>query len=338
MKKLIITKKRLLFVIFPLLFIGLGLAGFSLSRLGGNDDCTSVEKFDFWRNECFFECDSDEECATLSQKVDQELNEAYKDSKYVGNEKLATKPSADRPTGPSTGVKPDGGTLYNAQTTGSETKGAIYTVQSDASLQPNPSAEHSELWSLFVGIIGKQTAIKSIASFEVYSNDQDTSAASVWRSQNPYKWHMNLNAAYKDDKKDLVHTLVHEYGHVVTLSGNQVSEVDGACPRLQLAEGCASQGSYIQKFYAKFWEPNGDNPDQQSKGDSSEFVSEYASSNLGEDMAESWAYFVLRAKPVGDEVREDKVRFFYDFPELVSLRDRLRAAIGNDLVHSRKLN
>lgn len=396
------TKKKALIGVSILALLLAGL--FSYRQLVLSGECTSVEKYDVVRDECYFDCETDEECEKLSKQVDAELNEAFKDSKYAGSENAKPAPhSTSDAEAPAS--KPADGKLFTTETTGSETKGKVYTVQPDGSLLPTPSAEHKQLWDFFVRIVSRDAVVRSVASFEVFSDGNNDSAASVWRSQDPAKWHMNLNAAYKDDKKDLVHTLVHEYGHIVTLSGDQVPAVGGACPRLELAEGCANANSYIQGFYTRFWkkygalplgnrthamhETTGQQSDQygwfgsydeampgdqaptpqptepqsaytqeppagyvqsaqdnsgagesdmpQGSGDPNEFVSEYAATNIGEDLAETWAYFVLRAKPTGNAVKDQKVRYFYDFPELVTMRDRLRAGVGSDLVHSRKV-
>jgi hypothetical protein len=243
---------------------------------------------------------------------------------------------------------------------------------------------------LFTKIVSVQNVTKSIASFEVYTNASDSSAAAVWRSQNPMKWHMNVNQAYQSNRADLVHTLVHEYGHVATLSGNQVAPAN-TCVRLQLAEGCATQGSYIQGFYEKYWkkygavsmvrtvhanhdgtpadqdsqypadqyndgqqpsptppptspalqepqqQPSSEPSETRGSGDPNEFVTEYAATNIGEDMAETFAYFVLRPKPSGSAVKDQKILYYYQFGELVSLRDRMRAAIGNDVLQRNRI-
>jgi hypothetical protein len=42
--------------------------------------------------------------------------------------------------------------------------------------------------------------------------------------------------------------------------------------------------------------------------------------NPPEDIAESWTEFVLRPKPVGASIAEQKALFFYEFPELVQTR------------------
>ena len=40
-------------------------------------------------------------------------------------------------------------------------------------------------------------------------------------------------------------------------------------------------------------------------------------------MAETWAYFVLNPKPPADSIAHRKILFYYSFPELVGLRDRI---------------
>lgn len=57
---------------------------------------------------------------------------------------------------------------------------------------------------------------------------------------------------------------------------------------------------------------------------SSEFVNEEAAQNIESDMAYSFAEFVVRDMPAGDSVSEKKIRFFYNYPEFVTIRELLR--------------
>jgi hypothetical protein len=57
-----------------------------------------------------------------------------------------------------------------------------------------------------------------------------------------------------------------------------------------------------------------------------QFVDDYATTHPTEDIAESFAYFVFNPKPTGNSVREQKVAFFYEYPELVELRANI---LGN---------
>ena len=55
-----------------------------------------------------------------------------------------------------------------------------------------------------------------------------------------------------------------------------------------------------------------------------EFVCEEATRSIDADMAYSFAEFVMRDKPIGDSVIEQKILFFYDYPEYVAVREQLR--------------
>jgi hypothetical protein len=42
-----------------------------------------------------------------------------------------------------------------------------------------------------------------------------------------------------------------------------------------------------------------------------------------EDIAESWAFFVLSPKPELKSIADEKILFFYEYPELVELRTQI---------------
>ena len=58
-----------------------------------------------------------------------------------------------------------------------------------------------------------------------------------------------------------------------------------------------------------------------------EFVSEDAATNQGYDLKYSFSAFVTEDEPQGFSIAEQKIRFFYDFPELTELRENLRKNI-----------
>jgi hypothetical protein len=331
MRKTPILNKKFVSIMLVLLVM---IGGFVtiVPRLTGAQQCTSVEKYDFIRDECYFECDSQRQCDALSQKVDEELSASFSATQ--------TKATTSKPTSPRNS---DDGQLYTIQSTGSETNGTVYTVQ-NSDLQPSPSQNDEKLWNLVVALLGTQNVQKHIVSFEVFNEENNDTAASVWRSDsNASQWHMNINSAFAtQDKKDLIRTVVHEYGHIITLSGDQVVGVSGACPRIQLDEGCGNDDSYINAYYNQFWKNYGfeaSSVGSISEDDAAElynmepksFVSDYASTNITEDIAESFADFVTKSKPSGTEVMDQKVQFFYQYPSLVSLREQIRVAIAKEI-------
>jgi hypothetical protein len=315
-----ITPKVLIIAVITILVIG-----FIFVRLQTAASCSSVEKYDTLKNQCYFECDNDQQCQKLSKQVDANLNQNFAQSQ--------SKTAAKKPNPVQTLSI---GSLYTSATTGSETKGIVYTV-AVVGLQPSPTIAHNNLWQLVNKLIGSDVAQRRLLSFEVFDDANNDTAAAVWRSENPAKWHMSVNQAFaSQDKKDLIRTVVHEYGHILTLSDNQFSDVHGACPRLQLSEGCADGSSYINSYYDLFWKKYNLTAGQAGElsqldaanlyaSEPQAFVSEYASTNITEDVAESFADFVVKAKSTGSAVKDQKTQFFYDYPKLVALRERMRA-------------
>jgi hypothetical protein len=60
---------------------------------------------------------------------------------------------------------------------------------------------------------------------------------------------------------------------------------------------------------------------------SEDFAREYAATNIKEDLAVSFEHFVLEPKPSGNGLVEQKILFYYDFPELVALRQQMIQSI-----------
>jgi hypothetical protein len=332
------------FTIATLLIIGGTVAYYSAGRLS-HKDCTSYEKYDSLRGECYFECETDDECAEIAAKVDAELNKFFEGSKSkISNKKPETPPapesskpvekSAQQPPSPAEAKAPTSKPnttaaapkTYTSDETGSETNGKIYTVTTDQQLYPKPSDGDNKLWELFRSIATNQTIKDRLETFEVFNDASNDSAASVWESSTPGKWHMNVNAAFADDRKDLIHTMVHEYGHIVTLDTTQVDKTNGACPVLTVPEGCVKSGSVLAEFHNAFWAGYSSTDGADYSAD--RFVSEYAASNTVEDLAETFAYFVLRPKPEGTAIKDQKIQKLYSFQNLVNIRNRIRATLA----------
>ncbi|KXJ98762.1 MAG: hypothetical protein UZ19_OD1000611 [Parcubacteria bacterium OLB19] len=54
------------------------------------------------------------------------------------------------------------------------------------------------------------------------------------------------------------------------------------------------------------------------------FVNDYAVNDLIEDMAETFVYFVREDKPIGNTIRDQKIRSFYQESNLVKIRTQIR--------------
>ncbi len=133
--------------------------------------------------------------------------------------------------------------------------------------------------------------------------------------------------SHEGDMKELQKTAIHEVAHILSLNSSQLQANKFAdCNTLELDEGCLNTGSYLYPFYNAFW--NGQFKQHaffsQYEKAPSAFVSEYASTNLAEDFADTFAEFVERDKPRGRTIAEQKILYMYNFPELVEIRNALR--------------
>jgi hypothetical protein len=154
-------------------------------------------------------------------------------------------------------------------------------------------------------------------------------------SNNLQRWTLAIGPPLSDI--DLDNTLVHEYAHLITLSPTQVipatsDSVEESCTTYFTGEGCARAGSIFDRFVDAFWPESDlnlaeDDPDALYNSDPDSFVTSYAATNPGEDLAETFRFFVYRGRSNGSNEAADKIDFMWDIPELVRIRTELRETL-----------
>ena len=201
---------------------------------------------------------------------------------------------------------------------------ASYEI-SGIELLGDPTDDHLELWDAFVLVI-PEVYLDRFTFFQVL-DDEETSGYVYIDEDDDERFVLALNLIELDEPDELRHTIVHEFAHTVTINAAQIDvrlERGGTCPTFELEEGCSESDSYIFAFYELFY-ADGESTNMD------DFVTEYASENIAEDMAESFTFFILEDEERdGDSIADDKVNFFYNFSELVELRDEIREMIGAD--------
>ncbi len=226
------------------------------------------------------------------------------------------------------------------------------SVDSDLQDEQDNEQTHRHIWSYFTSIIPADQR-DMIAEYAIITDGQGGTLAAVSQTYTaPNLWSLQVDIADTVNYYDLTFTLVHEFGHLLTLGPDQVppslaifnnSEDDdfyfeevSACPNYFPGEGCANSDSYIDDFYNQFWvdiydEWNEINLEEDEdlyyeKLDEfyykyeNQFVTSYAATNPEEDIAEAWTFFIFGPEPAGDTIAEEKVLFFHQYPELVELR------------------
>jgi hypothetical protein len=229
------------------------------------------------------------------------------------------------------------------------------SVSSDLQKEQNDTASQEFVWNYFTALIPEEQRT-FITEYDITTDGADNTLAAVTQTQaDPSQWALEVDILDIKDNYNLTFTLVHEFGHLLTLNPDQVppsakvfnnpddqtvldSEIS-ACPQYFPGEGCSTSTSYINSFYNRFWmdiydewsaiNSETDEDTRYQKLDDfyssyqDQFVTSYAPTTPEEDIAESWAFFVLAPKPTGDSIADQKVLFFYEYPELVQLRETI---------------
>lgn len=199
------------------------------------------------------------------------------------------------------------------------------------SLRENTRA-HELIWSYFTGLFPVETR-PNLVMFGIYTSSTSDGKFDTTLTE---KWIMKINILSLEDSYYVSSALIHEYGHYLTLNPTQMEgrkDEWGNCLE-DSYYGCQPAGAYLNLFYWKFWDdiyPEWSDIDYGSKKYDTEinsfylkykdrFLNDYAATDPLEDIAESWTAFILNPTPTGDKISEQKVKFFYDFPELVELR------------------
>lgn len=227
------------------------------------------------------------------------------------------------------------------------------SVSNDLLDEQDDSASHEFVWEYFIALFPPEER-QFVTEYSVTTDGIDNTLAAVTQTYNdPSEWALEVDILDIKDIHNLTFTLVHEFGHLLTLNAEQVppsasvfnnpddqdvyESEKAACAEYFPGEGCSTASSYINAFYDRFWVDIYDEWDEINYANDDEtyyemlddfyykyedqFISDYAATTPEEDIAESWSFFVLAPKPTGSSIADQKVLFFYEYPELVQLRD-----------------
>ncbi len=219
---------------------------------------------------------------------------------------------------------------------------------------------HEAVWDTFTSLIPPSDRA-FVTEFAVLTDGSDNILAGVSPTYaNPREWTLKVDIVDATNRYRLIYSLLHEYGHLLTLNASQVpldtdvfyhpgdqaiyEQAVQSCRQYFTGEGCSNSNSYMNEFFNKYWsnlfeEWQKNKDPQQTQLDVSfdfyrihadQFLTSYAASNPQEDIAESWAFFVLSPRPEPTSIANQKILFFYGYPELVTLRQEIRSRLCSD--------
>lgn len=225
-----------------------------------------------------------------------------------------------------------------------------YRVDGDALVRDRVRAADAALWRRFVLLIPpeQRTDIRRFIVFK--SRFTDGFVGPLPRRSDVWELGLRRSLIFEPELDEVI---VHEFGHLLTLTSDQVPphqrprRARPKCRTFDTGEGCALPGSYIKLYVDEFWRATGtmrawkrvDRIQNQRRYDIAsrrffrqrrdQFVTRYAATNPGEDIAESWTSFVLHDVPTRGAIAAEKHRFFERFPELVELRAQILANVAS---------
>ena len=187
-------------------------------------------------------------------------------------------------------------------------------------------ARDSRLWDLVESTL-PDDAVLSIRQMNVISDGRNATLGMVHRSSvAPGSWVLSIDPAETDEV--LQDTMVHEYAHMLTLRTDDLTSNAASrtrCDGLRIEIGCAKFGSALVVWHDEFWAETA----EPAPMDTHKFVSEYASSSVHEDLAESFMAWTLDrvARPSPSAQVRARFAFFENRPEFVEARDAILAKL-----------
>jgi hypothetical protein len=246
--------------------------------------------------------------------------------------------------------------LISYQVTGDKISGPhIEHVPDELEDEQDDRDTHQAIWEYYVSIIPEQQR-DFLSEFSIFTDGKGNHLAAVSQTfSDPEQWGLHVDILDAESYYDLTYTLIHEQGHLLTLNAEQVppskaifkfpenetvyEQEVSACPQYFTGEGCSQPESYMNQFFTRFWpylyeeweQINGEEDrdtraamlDDFYETYEDQFLTEYAATSPMEDIAESWTFFVLSPKPELNSIANEKILFFYEYPELVELRTQI---------------
>ncbi len=196
--------------------------------------------------------------------------------------------------------------------------------------------QHQKVWELFCKAIPRQYRSR-IVEFQLFTDGYSnilayTAAMGEAGAQDntcfcitiDYYDAFDENGQPRDQSK-LLYTLVHEYGHVLLENETQIDLSRGE----DLYDSAALvKGSFRKRYFDAFWRDSYQSYLGSYWEKPENYVSGYAGNMFHEDIADTFAVFVFGSKPTKNSVAEQKLRFFWEEQEMVTLRSEIRAGLG----------
>lgn len=185
-------------------------------------------------------------------------------------------------------------------------------------------AQFTEIWDRFTAIIPDER-ITSISQFNLFSDGEGNTLAYV--DIKPEGTTLGVDIRDNANRAAQYRTLIHEYGHIHSLPAEDFTDGCGGTEMDCLKEGTL-MGDYTERFWSRYddkWIENKfkSAPEKEAffNNNTGDFYVPYQALNPKEDYAVTFVAFITKPMPQEDtQLKDVKVRSFYEAPDLVALR------------------
>jgi hypothetical protein len=207
----------------------------------------------------------------------------------------------------------------------------VKTGELGAFVSGSNNNQYRDVWSFYTQLV-PQDERKGITVYAIFApkGDSKDKAGYVTLNGDKSSWILAVNPdAPPGGRWEQADTLVHETMHTLSIGGEQTDLSATHCSvDLGQAVGGPKPGSYLDAYIKRFWTPLLAQWEQAEKNKTleafykehaSEFTRDYAATSPSEDIAESFAAYVLNTPNVPPGVVA-KEKFFEAYPELVAIK------------------
>lgn len=211
-----------------------------------------------------------------------------------------------------------------------------------------------EYWYIFSSFFPRE--YRTNLMYMYWTDTGDDVVLGVGRDEEDFQKSLLMISHHVDQYQPRIkNTLIHEFGHVLTLSQDQMEleskEESAIClsSHLHMID-CMNETSYLKYFYDQFWADIIDDFDKINWNDGEDyhaffleneerFFNSYQGSNPIEDIAETFTFFVMMNSSEREgksEIKYKKLDFFYEYEELIELRTMILENIYDVSVENEK--
>ncbi|TVZ54926.1 hypothetical protein OD91_0164 [Lutibacter sp. Hel_I_33_5] len=218
-------------------------------------------------------------------------------------------------------------TLYTVNGTEIEKKIDYAVSGTNLALQKNIK-KHDQVWN-FIKKVTPTKYLSMIKEFLVFNGEAEQIGGFVTDIDNDLsKWTLGIAIEDIDGDGDLIHIVLHEVAHIITLKKDQVDEnkTSDDCKTIGSYSGCVKGNSYLYELYVNYWGDIKKDREELSKEQlyqkyPDRFVTEYAATNPGEDIAEVITEFIKQPKSSNTSIANKKINSMYNHSEIVDFRN-----------------